>query len=41
MGPTPGEESAVKARDVDPDVAKHERDMLKRGANQQGEGRLP
>ena len=26
---------------LDPDVAEHEREMLERGANQKGEGRLP
>jgi hypothetical protein len=38
---TPQEEEAVEAHVVDPDVAEHEEEMLKRGANQQGEGRLP
>jgi hypothetical protein len=38
--PTP-EEEAVEAQEVEPDVAEHEEEMLKRGANQQGEGRLP
>jgi hypothetical protein len=38
--PTP-EEEAVAAEEVEPDVAEHEEEMLKRGANQQGEGRLP
>ena len=37
---TPQEE-AVEAQEVDPDVAEHEEEMLKRGANQQGEGRVP
>ena len=37
--PTPGEE-AVAAEEVEPDVAAHEEEMLKRGANQQGEGRV-
>jgi len=35
------EEEAVEAHEVDADVAEHEEEMLKRGANQQGEGRLP
>jgi hypothetical protein len=38
--PTPQEE-AVAADEVDSDVAEHEEEMLKRGANQRGEGRLP
>jgi hypothetical protein len=38
--PTP-EEEAVAAQEVEPDVAEHEEEMLKRGANQQGEGRIP
>jgi hypothetical protein len=38
--PTP-EEEAVEAQEVEPDVAEHEEEMLKRGANQQGEGRVP
>jgi len=38
--PTP-EEEAVAAREIEPDVAEHEEEMLKRGANQQGEGRIP
>jgi hypothetical protein len=38
--PTP-EEEAVAAQEVEPDVAEHEEEMLKRGTNQQGEGRIP
>jgi len=38
--PTPQEEAAA-AQDVEPDVAAHEEEMLERGANQQGEGRVP
>ncbi|MDP9331944.1 MAG: hypothetical protein M3Q30_01335 [Actinomycetota bacterium] len=38
--PTP-EEEAVAAQEVEPEVAEHEEEMLKRGANQQGEGRIP
>ena len=38
--PTPQEEAAA-AQQVEPDVAEHEEEMLKRGANQQGEGRVP
>lgn len=39
--PTTQEEDAAPAQEVDPDVAEHEEEMLERGANQQGEGRLP
>jgi hypothetical protein len=39
--PTPQEEAATEARRVDPDVAEHEEEMLDRGTNQRGEGRLP
>jgi hypothetical protein len=39
--PTPQEEAAAEAQEVDSDVAAHEKEMLKRGANQKGEGRLP
>jgi hypothetical protein len=39
--PTPQEEAVAEAQEVEPDVAEHEEEMLKRGANQQGEGRLP
>jgi hypothetical protein len=39
--PTPEEEAAAEAQKADPDVAEHEEEMLERGANQQGEGRLP
>ena len=39
--PTPQEEKTVAAHSVDPEVARHEEEMLKRGAKQQGEGRLP
>ena len=39
--PTPEEEAVAEAQEVEPDVAEHEEEMLKRGANQQGEGRLP
>jgi hypothetical protein len=40
-GPTPEEERAADSNPPDPDVAAHEREMTERGANQQGEGRLP
>ncbi|HEY7135994.1 MAG TPA: hypothetical protein VIB48_13095 [Acidimicrobiia bacterium] len=39
--PTPDEERAAEANRPDPAVAEHEREMNERGANQQGEGRLP
>jgi hypothetical protein len=39
--PTAEEEEAVAAHVADPEVARHEEEMLKRGANQQGEGQLP
>ena len=39
--PTPQEEVVAEAQEVEPDVAEHEEEMLKRGANQQGEGRVP
>jgi hypothetical protein len=39
--PTPQEEAVAEAQEVEPDVAEQEEEMLKRGANQQGEGRLP
>jgi len=39
--PTPEEAERAEARDLDPEVAEHEREMAERGANQKGEGRLP
>ena len=40
--PTAEEEKAAEAAGgVDPDVAEHYEEMAERGANQQGEGRLP
>lgn len=39
--PTPDEEQAADGRKVDPDVRTHEEEMAERGANQQGEGRVP
>jgi hypothetical protein len=39
--PTPEEDAAVEGQVVDPHVAEHEKEILKRGTNQQGEGRLP
>lgn len=39
--PTPEEEAVAEVQEVEPDVAEHEEEMRKRGANQQGEGHLP
>jgi len=39
--PTPEQERAAEAQEVDPDVAAHEEEMLGRSVNQQGEGRIP
>lgn len=39
--PTPEEEQAADRWSADPDVAAHEREMLGRGAHQEGEGKLP
>ena len=39
--PTPEEEAVAEQSVLDPDVAEHERDMAERGANQEGEGRIP
>jgi hypothetical protein len=39
--PTPQEEVDAEAQEVDPGVAEREEEMLKRGANQKGEGRIP
>jgi len=39
--PTDDEEAKADENELDPEVAEHEREMLERGANQQGEGRLP
>jgi hypothetical protein len=38
--PTPEEEKIAENRQADPEVARHEREMAKRGARQEGEGRL-
>ena len=38
--PTPDEEEKPEENTLDPEVAEHEREMLERGANQKGEGRL-
>ena len=39
--PTAEEEATAESRTLDPEVAEHEREMAERGANQEGEGRLP
>jgi hypothetical protein len=39
--PTPDEEKVADSLDVDPEVAENYEEMAERGANQQGEGRLP
>lgn len=39
--PTPEEEAKAEENELDPEVAEHEREMLERGAEQRGEGRLP
>ena len=39
--PTPDEEKIADSLELDPEVAKHEQEMLERGAHQEGEGKLP
>jgi hypothetical protein len=39
--PTPDEEEKAEENELDPEVSEHEREMLERGADQEGEGRLP
>jgi hypothetical protein len=39
--PTAEEEKIADSLEPDPDVAKHEKEMLERGAHQEGEGKLP
>jgi hypothetical protein len=39
--PTPDEERAAEAVELDPKVAEAYEEQLERGANQQGEGRIP
>jgi hypothetical protein len=39
--PTPDEVAAAESNDLDEDVTAHEREMAERGANQEGEGRVP
>jgi hypothetical protein len=38
--PTPEEERRAEELEPDADVAKHEKEMAERGADQQGEGRI-
>jgi hypothetical protein len=39
--PTPEEDRLAESHDVDRNAAEHEKEMNERGANQQGEGKLP
>jgi hypothetical protein len=39
--PTPEEAEAAERNDVDPDVARAEKEATERGANAKGEGRIP
>ena len=39
--PTPEEDRLAETHEVDRDAAEHEKEMNERGANQQGEGKLP
>jgi hypothetical protein len=39
--PTPEEQKIADSLELDPEVAKHEKEMLERGAHQEGEGKLP
>jgi len=39
--PTPEEEAEAGQRGADPDVARHEREMTRLGAEVEGEGRIP
>lgn len=39
--PTPEEEQRADALELDPKVAEREKEMIERGAHQQGEGRIP
>ena len=38
--PTPEEEAAAERQKLDPEAAKHYKEMAERGANQKGEGRI-
>jgi hypothetical protein len=39
--PTADEEKLAEGQELDPDVSDHAEEMARRGANQEGEGRLP
>jgi hypothetical protein len=39
-GPTDEEAAAADSQTVEPGVAEHEKEMLEKGAHQQGEGRV-
>ena len=39
--PTPDEAAAADQQTLDPDAARHAEEMYQRGADEQGEGRLP
>ena len=39
--PTADEEKLADSQELDPDVSDHAREMIQRGADQEGEGRLP
>ncbi len=39
--PTPEEEQLASELSLDPEVARHEKEMAEKGANQEGEGRIP
>ena len=39
--PTADEERLADAQELDPDVSDHAQEMAQRGADQEGEGRLP
>ena len=39
--PTPEEDRLTESHEVDRSAAEHEKEMNERGANQQGEGKLP
>lgn len=39
--PTAEEAAIADDLELDPEVAEHEREMAERGANQEGEGRVP
>jgi hypothetical protein len=38
--PTPDEEGAAETLELDPEVARNEKEMAERGAHQKGEGRI-